>query len=323
MAFFQNCCAAAACVLAVACGGAPVAPCPATPPVASGVRHQESITKGKGELPLRVQAWLPQEGPPRATLVVVHGLKDHGDRYASLGNALAARGFAVRALDLRGHGKSPGDRVWVESFDDYVADVTAVANDARAALPDKPLFVFGHSMGGAIATLYALSAAPAPAGLVLSAPALIPGKDVSGFLIWVTKRLNSIAPHAKVLDLPDEKFSRDPKVVAAIACDPLVSHEPGPARTAAQLLAALEHIQAHMADLKMPILALHGTADKLTNPDGSAMLVKLAASKDKTLRSLAGVEHDLLHEPEGAAIQQEIVEWLAAHAAEPATPTAK
>ena len=177
-------------------------------------------------------------------------------------------------------------------------------------------------MGGAIATLYTLGAKPAPDGLVLSAPALIPGKDVSGFLIWVTRRLNSIAPHSKVLDLPDEKFSRDPKVVADVACDPLVSHEPGPAHTAAELLNALERIEGRMAEFNVPLLALHGTVDKLTNPDGSKMLVDRAKSKDKTLKLYPGVEHDLLHEPEGPKIQGEIVDWLSAHLPATATPTA-
>ncbi|MBM4344138.1 MAG: lysophospholipase [Deltaproteobacteria bacterium] len=302
-----------------ACGSAPVAPCPAAPGVTQGVQHRESTVAGKGGLQLRVQTWAPAAGAPTASLVVVHGLKDHSNRYAGLANQLAAKGWAVWALDLRGHGQSPGERVWVEAFDDYVADVAAVADTARSALADKPLFVFGHSMGGAIATLYTLAAKPAPAGLVLSAPALVPGDDVSGFLIWLTRRIAGIAPRSKVLDLPDAKFSRDLKVVAAIACDPLVHHEAGPARTAKELLGAFDDIGARMDQMAVPLLALHGTVDKLTNPKGSQALVQRARSADKTLKLYPGVEHDLLHEPEGAAIAGDIVQWLEARL--PGVPT--
>ena len=314
--------AVAGCSLALQCGSAPVAPCPKTPVIATDLRHSETTVAGKGGLLLRVQTWLPATSPARATLVVVHGLKDHGDRYAGLASDLAQGGWAVHALDLRGHGKSPGEKVWVESFDDYAQDVAQVVAFARQMTPDRPLFVFGHSMGGAIATLYTLDAKPAPDGLVLSAPALIPGNDVTGFLIWVTRRLNSIAPHSKVLDLPDAKFSRDPKVVADIACDPLVSHEPGPAHTAAELLNALERIEGRMAELNVPLLDLHGTEDQLTNPDGSKRLVERAKTRDKTLRLYPNVQHDLLHEPEGQKIQSEIVDWLQARLPAASTATA-
>ena len=275
--------------------------------------HEEGRFAGAGGLELYDQAWRPA-GPARAVLVVLHGLKDHSSRYAALAQALVDRGFAVYAFDLRGHGESPGERVWVDSFDQYLDDLDAFMKLVRQREPGRPVFLFGHSMGGGIAALWTITRQPDLAGLVLSGPALKPGAGVSRFLIGATKILSAVAPHLKVLDLKDEDFSRDPAVVAAMKVDPLVDHKPGPARTAAELLRAFERIEAHMEDVRVPLLDMHGTEDRLTNPEGSRELVARASSKDKTLKLYPGLYHDLLHEPEKAQVMADMVAWLDARA---------
>lgn len=257
--------------------------------------------------------WLP-DGTPRAVIVLVHGLRDHSARYDALARALVEADIAVHAFDLRGHGKSAGDRVWVETFDDYVDDVERFLKLVSTQVSGKPLFLFGHSMGGAIATLTTLTRKPALAGLVLSAPALKPGDEVSPFLISVTGFLSRILPRLPVLKLPDAAFSRVPAAVADMVADPLIENGSGPARTASELLGALGRIGASMETLSTPVLLLHGTADKLTNPEGSKALHARAASTDKTLRLFDGWFHDLLHEPEAALVITEIVDWVEARA---------
>jgi alpha-beta hydrolase superfamily lysophospholipase len=310
----------------IGCGQGPGAPTQVAAPTSgmpanwTGQWTQTSIKTGDG-LDLFTQAWIPA-GDPRGVLVLVHGLKDHSARYGALVKALTARGVAVHTQDLRGHGRSGGERVWVDEFGQYVQDVAKVADQARAAYPGKPVFVMGHSMGGAIATLYALQQGPALAGLVLSAPALKPGKDVSGFLIGVTKFVNLLASRAKVLDLDDTKFSRDPKVVEGMRSDPLIHQPPGPARTARELLVTLELLQTDALKVAVPLLCLHGSADVVTDPDGCRNLVKQAAAKDKTLRIYDGFWHDLAHEPGGAAVVRDVAEWLVARLPDSPTATA-
>jgi len=270
---------------------------------------------GKDGVKLLARSWRAGKGAPRATLAVVHGLKDHGDRYAPLGEALARRGFAVHALDLRGHGDSEGDRVRVDDFDDYLDDLDLFLARVRAAEPGRPLFLFGHSMGGAIVALHAIERKPEARGLVLSAPALKPGDDVSGFLIAVTGFLGTVFPTMAVLELEDEAFSRDAAVVEDMRRDPLIYGGAGPARTARELLDALERIGERMEDVETPFLVLHGTDDRLTNPDGSRELWARARSKDRTLRLYGGLFHDLLHEPEKAVVLEDVARWLEARAA--------
>lgn len=273
----------------------------------------ETTFAGFGGVQLFERSWAPP-GSPHGCFVIVHGIKDHSGRYGELAEALTSRGIAVRAFDLRGHGKSEGKRISVRSFGEYLNDVDIELKRAREANPGKPLFLFGHSMGGAIVTNYTLTFHPDLQGLVLSAPALMAGADFSKFLIKITKFLGKAIPGARVFKSPTESFSRDPAVVAGMHSDPLVYRTPGTARLAAELLKAIEFIQAHQAELRVPLLALHGTADKLTNPAGSRTLVERAASNDKTLKILEGAWHDLAHEPEHAEFTREIVEWVSKRA---------
>lgn len=275
-----------------------------------GVRHEEGSFVGAGEVRIFQQCWRPASGPTRAVLVVVHGLKDHSTRYAALAQELALRGFCVCGLDLRGHGSSGGARVWVNWFDEYLDDLGAFLDRVRAAEPGRPVFVFGHSMGGAIVTLHAIERKSDIRGLVLSAPALKAGSDVSPFLIGVTRVLGGFFPTLAVLNLKDADFSRDARTVAEMQADPLVYGAAGPARTARELLGAIGRIQERMEAVEVPFLVLHGTEDRLTNPQGSRELMERARSGDKTLKLYQGLFHDLLHEPERDRVIADIVDWL-------------
>jgi acylglycerol lipase len=246
----------------------------------------------------------------QSVVVLVHGLKDHTRRYAELAGELVSRGNAVIGFDLRGHGRSSGPRAWVRWFDDYLSDLGVAVGEARRRHPESPLVLFGHSMGGAIVTLFSLDHPEQVQGLVLSAPAVRPGGNVGAATIAFTKFLGTVAPHAAIFRLPDADFSRDPTVVAANVADPLISHRPAPARTAAQLLGAMERIRHRAGELPLPLLVLHGTADRITDPSGSQELVRNAGSRDKNLLLYPGLFHDLLHEPERGTVITDLVAWL-------------
>ena len=264
---------------------------------------------------LLVQAWAPV-GKPRGVLILVHGLKDYGDRYAELAAATTAAGFATYAFDLRGHGDSEGDRVWVERFDRYVEDLGVIFTHVSKAQPDLPIFLFGHSMGGAIVTLYVEESHPSLAGLITSGGAL--DLEAPAPVVAAAKLFSSIAPRMGILDLDDSKFCRDEKVVASMHVDPMIYDGKGPARTAAELIGAVQRVGLHFEAVTLPVLAMHGSADVVTPPSGSKRLVATAGTKDATLKLYEGDFHDLLHEPNAAQVRADIVAWLTAHV--PAEP---
>jgi alpha-beta hydrolase superfamily lysophospholipase len=279
------------------------------------ISHEQFTFEATDGLRLFGQSWRPAAEEPRAVLVIVHGLKDHSSRYGELAVRLVGEGFAVHAFDLRGHAHSEGVRVHIDSFEEYLSDLGLFLERVRQREPGKPVFLFGHSMGGAIVTLFTLEKKPDLQGLVLSAPALKPGADVSKALIATTRVVGGVLPNLKVLELDPKKFSRDPEVVKENETDPLVFQEPGPARTASRLLSALNTLSERMEEVSTPVLVLHGTADVVTDPEGSKALVQRARATDKTLKLYDGLFHDLLHEPEKARVIADVTQWLEARAA--------
>lgn len=277
-----------------------------------GVTHATGTFQGVGGVQLFEQSWRPNE-PPRAVLVAMHGLKDHSTRYGAWARRLVGRGFAVHAFDMRGHGHSSGHRATLDSFDDLTGDLDLFMGRVRAQHPGLPVFLVGHSVGGAIVTLYTLQRRPELAGLVVMAPAL--RVDRSPIEAAATPLAAAMLPNFPVVNTPDEDFCRDPEVVREMGADPLVYHSVGPARTAAALVDAIGRIWEHADELDVPLLGLHGTVDRLTDPRGTAELVRRARRRDSTLLLYRGLVHDLIHEPEREQVMDDMERWLEEHLA--------
>jgi acylglycerol lipase len=285
------------------------------PPIGSTA---EVVTAPDG-IQLYARHWAPTEAP-KAVVVIMHGLKDHSARYAAFATRLAGAGYSVYAFDLRGHGRSSGKRVAPGRWWSYVDDLDRFIASIETREPGRPVFVFGHSMGGAIAAGTAIQHQPPIAGLILSGPAL--AIDAQPLLLAATRMAGALTPAFPGLKLDNADFSSDPAAKAVMDKDPLISQPPGPAKTAAGLVDAMRVIWAHTDELTMPVLALHGTKDKLTAPAGSRLLIERVPAADKTLRIYEGLYHDLLHEP-GTQVADDILAWLDAHTGgSPITPSA-
>jgi alpha-beta hydrolase superfamily lysophospholipase len=256
--------------------------------------HREgSLADGR----LFFQTW--QAADPRAEVVIAHGYAEHGGRYAHVAAALAAAGFDVWALDHRGHGRSTGDRGDIGSMEAVVADLDLLVDVAAAE--GRPVFLLGHSMGGAIALAYAQAHQDRLAGLSLSGAAVVFGPE-----------LLALAGLEEIPELPlADAVSTDPAVVAAYKADPLVYQGP-PSRTTLGILADSEKLIAGLAELTLPIQVMHGSADALIPSRALGVIVSGVSSADVTARLWPGLFHEIYNEPIKEQVIGELISWLGA-----------
>lgn len=272
------------------------------------MRHETGALVGQGGLRLFTQSWLPG-AEPRGAVVLAHGLAEHSGRYEGLVRLLTGRGFAVHALDHRGHGRSDGRRAYVDSVDAVVADLGALVATAGASHPNCRITLLGHSFGGAVAILLALKRPDLIGHLILSAAAVAADPDIPPLRLLLGRVLSRIAPTVGVLTLPAAAISRDPAVVLAYERDPLVYRGSIPARTAVELLAAMDRIGARVATLAVPALVMHGTDDALV-PLRFAREVYARLPATSSVREYQGLAHEIFNEPERAVVFSDLCQWL-------------
>ncbi|VVE43826.1 alpha/beta hydrolase [Pandoraea nosoerga] len=279
--------------------------------------YSESRLQASDGLSLHMHTWRPDgaaDRPLRAVVAIVHGMGEHGGRYAPLAAHFAALDIATVTYDLRGHGRSGGARVFVRHFDEYLADTEIFLTHVRATFGPVPLFVLGHSMGGAIAALYTITRAPAHVrGLMLSSPALGPGEPVAPWMVAAGRWVSRWLPKMPVFKIDPAKISRDASVVRTARADPLNAYRGTPARTAAELLDAMARIHANAGALHLPLYIFHGTADRLTAPWASEQFHGNAGSQDKTLRLYPGHFHETLNDLDREQVIDDLTQWLLRH----------
>jgi acylglycerol lipase len=275
--------------------------------VANIIEDRIDSTKG---IRIFVRSWLP-DTTPRAVVVVCHGVNSHGGQYVWVGEQLVAKGLAAYALDLRGRGRSDGERFYVEDVADYVSDVAGTVALAKARHPGLPVFLLGHSAGGVTSCVYVLEHQAELAGFICESFAFqVPAP---GFALSAIKALSHIAPRLPVLKLKNEDFSRDPRAVEALNNDPLIAHEIQPAITVAALVRADERLHDEFPLITLPVLIMHGTDDKATVCKGSQFFYDTAGSKDKTLELYDGHYHDLLNDIGKDLVMADIIAWIDSH----------
>jgi acylglycerol lipase len=267
----------------------------------------EETFEGKGGVDIFLRSWLPQ-GEPRAVVAICHGLNAHSGLYDWAARQFAGAGFAVYAPDLRGRGRSAGERFYVEDIADYVSDIAGAIAIAKARHPGLAVYLLGHSAGGVTSCIYALDNQAELAGLICEDFAY--QTPAPGLVIAAVRGLSHIAPRLAVLTLKNEDFSRDPEVVAALDADPLLAGEAQPAATIAALARADERLAGEFDRITLPLLILHGTADKVTVCHGSEYFHAHAGSADKTLKLYEGHYHDLLADIGKEGVMADMLAWI-------------
>lgn len=263
-------------------------------------------------LRLYYQGWLPS-GRARGSVVLVHGLAEHSGRYGQLGLRLSSRGLAVLGFDLPGHGRSEGERLFVESFSEFIEALTLFISSVRTWFEERPLFLVGHSLGGLIAALYLAGKDKGVAGAVLSGPAVLPPPGVPAAAVLSGRILSLLFPRLGLIPLEVEGLSRDPEVVASYLADPLVTKGRIKARLGAEILSAMRELRRLAPRIETPLLILQGGEDRLVDPAGARLLYEGVASADKGLLVYEGLYHEVFNEPEKGRVLGDVVEWLEDH----------
>ena len=268
---------------------------------------KEESFESKGGVKIHVRSWLPP-GQPRAVVVICHGVNSHGGQHAWTAEQLSKAGLATYALDLRGRGKSEGERFYVADVADYVADVAGTIRLAKRRHPGLKTFLLGHSAGGVTSATYVLDNQAELAGFICESFAFqVPAP---GFALAAIKGLSHVAPRLPVLTLKMKDFTRDPVALAALEADPLVAHESQPAATVAALVRADERLREEFPTITIPVFIMHGTEDKATVPAGSQFFFDTVGSTDKTLKLYEGHFHDLLNDVGKEGVMADILGWL-------------
>jgi acylglycerol lipase len=277
------------------------------------MKHSESLFVGRGRIEIFQQSWLPAKAPI-AAVVMVHGLGEHSGRYEHVAAMLVDAGCAVYALDHRGHGRSGGPRVLIDRWQNAVADMDSVVDYVRTQQRGKPLFLLGHSMGGALSLAYAVRHQEKLNGLMLSGPAV--ALDGAPPLIGpIAKILARVAPRLGLFGIDPSVVSRDLRSAAAYEADPLNAHGKVPAGTLAEIVRVVEYLPHHLRKLELPLLIQHGGDDKLAGVSGSRRVIAKVGSADKQLIVYDGLYHEIFNElpQDRAQVFEDLRRWLETH----------
>ncbi len=275
------------------------------------MQHQTATFPGLHGFSIFTQQWLP-DSAPRAIVLLAHGIAEHSGRYTHVAEAFTARGYALCALDHRGHGKSDGPRMHTDQFADYVTDLHTCFERIRAEYPNLPIFSYGHSMGSLISLLFALRYQDQLAGLITTGTALIPA-GATPQAARMLKTISRVSGKLRLVPSVAQNISRDPAVVERYLNDPLVTTGKLPVGAVVRLIGAAEQVTEQLPALRLPYLALHGGADLITLPDAIPLIRERAGSSDLTTKIYDKAYHEIHNEPEQAQVFADMLIWLDAH----------
>ena len=269
-------------------------------------RHETFNWQGVQGGKIFAQAWTPQQ--VRGAVVLVHGLGEHSTRYTHVARACNDRGLAMVAFDLPGHGRSEGKRGH-SNYDNIAAEIDRLLAETRQRYPGKPIFLYGHSMGASLVLYYTLKKKPMLQGIIATSPGLTI-QEVSKTKVLSGKLLHKLYPSFLVKSgLNPNHISRDTTVVSAYQKDPLV-HDSISVALGWDLLYKPAWILEHAAQLHMPLLLVHGSADQICLSSGSQAFAARAPADLVTYQCWEGLYHETHNDPEKEEVIAFTLNWI-------------
>ncbi|MEM6284578.1 MAG: lysophospholipase [Chloroflexota bacterium] len=273
------------------------------------MNHDSKTIRSADGTQLHTQWWLPDDGL-RAVVALVHGWSDHSGRYMNMVHKLVPMGIGVQGVDLRGHGRSAGQRGHINTWADFRADVIALLDDVEAHFGDVALFLYGHSMGGLIVMDYAIHHPDRPLkGLISSSPLLTP-PNISPAYKTIARMLSRVAPSMSLNPGADPNtVSRDPAVVEKYSTDPL-GHNRATPRLSVEMEITMGAVMANLDGIKYPFLLYYGTGDALVPAHVSQTILPSIGAEDRTRYEYADGYHELINDIIKEQVLDDVAGWL-------------
>lgn len=269
--------------------------------------HEDGFFKGIRDTKLYYQKWTPDTA--KGVLIIAHGINEHSGRYMNVVNAMVPEGYAVYAMDNRGHGKSEGRRYHVNRFTDYLEDLDLFEEMVRNENPNLPFHLLGHSLGSVIANHYLAGTDQIKfKSMVLSGTGSAPGPAAKPITILMAKIFSVILPKISIPSGLDPQFiSHDPKVVEDYINDPLVGTKITP-RLGGEFLVYTNKMIEGAKKIKIPTLMLNGSEDDAFL--GWDELYAAFDLKDKDFKKYEGLRHEVYNEVEKEMVLNDLKDWI-------------
>jgi acylglycerol lipase len=258
---------------------------------------------------LYYQSWLP-EIEPGAAIILVHGIVEHSGRYENTASYLISKGYAVYALDHRYHGRSEGKHGCLDHYSYFMDDLRTFHDLVKKLQPGKKTFLLGHSMGAGIALAYGINNQNDLSGLLISGNSLYIEPHVPSLLVTMMLLISALAPGLGIYKINSSLLCHDKNIVQALDNDPLSFRGKMTARLTVEFAHAMDQLVSQITKIKIPVLIMHGSDDRVCSPKGAMQAYKNIRSSDKTLKLYPGSYHEILNEPGKARVLEDIGNWL-------------
>jgi acylglycerol lipase len=279
------------------------------------MKHTEMNWKAKDGLNIFAQSWEPDAVQIKAVVCLVHGIGEHGMRYAHVAEAFGKEGYAFFTMDLRGHGRSDGPRGHIPSIEALLQDIDMLLEQARAHYPGLPLILYGHSLGGILVLHYGLKRKPDVKGVIATSAGLRTAIEQQPAKIAAARVLGALLPSVAIpTGLEAGAISRDEKVVQVYQADPLV-HDKMSLGFGKIMLGVVQWTLEHASEFPLPLLMLHGKADRIAFPSGSIEFAN-ALKEKATLVLWDDAYHELHNEPQKNEVFKTMTIWMDARVRE-------
>jgi alpha-beta hydrolase superfamily lysophospholipase len=276
------------------------------------MQHNETSFEGADGISLYSQYWLP-ENPPRAVVALVHGIGEHSGRYMNVVDHIVSNQFGVFGYDLRGHGNSPGQRGHIDSWVEYRIDLLNFFKMIRAQQLGCPIFLMGHSMGALIALDFILSENEEIAGAIICGAPIDPVGLDKPYLVALARVLSRIYPRFSIdLGLDQDALSRIPSIVRSYNEDPRV-HGKVSARWGTESLSVVESVKMQAEYINIPILMIHGEADRINSAEGARKFFDQIRFHDKEFICYPACYHELHNDLDYEKMLSDLLDWIIRH----------